>query len=117
MNKIICVIMGMLLLTNNVYAKINMIEGQRFGIQVASETEPTEAYKVYPIYRPYALPFLYKTKIKVCTKQPQECKMEKRYRVIIGLYKTKKEASDKLKEFKTQNAKDFKNAFVQVVVE
>lgn len=97
--------------------KRDMLYGQRYGIQVASEVNPPAAYKKYPTYRPYAKPFLYQTKISICDEQNKNCRLEKRYRIIIGLYKTKKEADLKLKDFKSKNKEAFKEAFVQLVVE
>lgn len=97
--------------------KRDMLYGQRFGIQVSSEINPVSAYKKYPIYRPYAKPFLYQTRVEICETPKVNCTLEKRYRLIIGLYKTKKEAEQKLKEFKSKDSDSFKEAFVQLVVE
>lgn len=96
--------------------KPDMLYGQRFGIQVSSEEQPVAAYRKYPIYRPFAKPFLYQSRVEICSPN-KVCKLEKRYRLIIGLYKTKKEAEIKLKEFKTKNPTAFKDSFVQTIVE
>lgn len=108
--------------------EFNMIDGPRYGIQVLSEDTPAKAYKVFGKYREFANPFLYKTRIEVCeNKKPQKCsgncksekicKKQLMHRVIVGIYSSKEQALEKLKEFKQKKPELFNKAFIQQVVE
>ena len=108
------------LITNITHA--TRLDGVRFGIQVKSQDTYFDANKQLGIYRPYAPPFVYEIQvIKKCNNKKDQklcvVSYEKKFRIILGVYKSKKIAKDKLMRLKEENPKLFENAFVQNIIE